>query len=113
MVFIRASANPPMDQSNPDNVFDLLSYINREQYGNRPLLYGQSFDAPMISNKRTKPVYVKKDGKYIIADYKIEVDFDPRFTDSFTSDCHTIFPNGHIPILKLQLIGMFLFKGFH
>ena len=83
MVVIRASANPPMDQNNPDNVFDLLSYINREQYGDRPLLYGQSFDAPMISNKRTKPVYVKKDGEYIIADHKIEVDFDPRFTSFF------------------------------
>ena len=83
MVVIRASANPPMDQNNPDNVFDLLSYINREQYGDRPLLYGQSFDAPMISNKRTNPVYVKKDGKYIVADYKIEVDFDPRFTSFF------------------------------
>ncbi|MBI9055310.1 MAG: DUF2723 domain-containing protein [Bacteroidales bacterium] len=83
MVVIRSSANPPMDQNNPDNAFDLLYYLNREQYGDRPLFYGQSFDAPMISNKETKPVYVKKDGKYIVADHKIEVEFDPRFTSIF------------------------------
>ncbi|MCD4832990.1 MAG: DUF2723 domain-containing protein [Bacteroidales bacterium] len=80
MIVIRSSADPPMDQNNPDNVFDLLYYINREQYGDRPLFYGQTFDAPMIDNKRTKAVYIKKDGKYVIADYKIKVEFDPRFT---------------------------------
>ncbi|MBU8892219.1 MAG: DUF2723 domain-containing protein [Bacteroidales bacterium] len=83
MVIIRSSADPPMDQNNPDNVFDLLYYINREQYGDKPLLYGQSFDAPAINNKKTKPVYIKKDGKYAIADYKIKVEFDPRFTSLF------------------------------
>ena len=83
MVVIRSLADPPMDQNNPDNAFDLLYYLNREQYGDRPLLYGQSFDAPMTSNKRTNPVYVKKDGKYIIADYKIEVEFDSRFKTLF------------------------------
>ncbi|MFC2152300.1 protein O-mannosyl-transferase family [Bacteroidota bacterium] len=83
MIVIRASADPPMDQNNPDNVFDLLYYLNREQYGDRPLFYGHTFDAPMIDNKQTKPVYIKKDGKYVIADYKIEVEFDPRFTTLF------------------------------
>ncbi|MCK5028327.1 MAG: DUF2723 domain-containing protein [Bacteroidales bacterium] len=83
MVIIRSAADPPMDQNNPDNVFDLLYYLNREQYGDRPLFYGQSFDAPAISNKKTKPVYIKKDGRYEIADYKIEVEFDPRFTSLF------------------------------
>ncbi len=83
MVVIRSAADPPMDQNNPDNVFDLLYYLNREQYGDRPLFYGQTFDAPMIANKQTKPVYIKKDGKYVIADYKIEVEFDPAFTTLF------------------------------
>jgi hypothetical protein len=83
MVVIRSVANPPMDQNNPDNAFDLLYYLNREQYGDRPLFYGQSFDAPMVNNEKTKAVYVKKDGKYIIADYKIEVEYDSRFTTLF------------------------------
>jgi len=72
-----------MDQNNPDNVFDLLYYLNREQYGDRPLFYGHTFDAPMVDNKKTKPVYIKKDGKYVIADYKIEVEYDDRFTTLF------------------------------
>ncbi|MFO7828612.1 MAG: DUF2723 domain-containing protein [Bacteroidales bacterium] len=83
MIIIRSSADPPMDQNNPDNVFDLLYYLNREQYGDRPLFYGHTFDAPMTENKRTKPVYIKKDGKYEIADYKMEVQYDERFTTLF------------------------------
>jgi hypothetical protein len=83
MIVIRSSADPPMDQNNPDNAFDLLYYLNREQYGDRPLIYGQTFDAPMISNKQTKPVYIKKDGRYIVAEHKIEVEFDPQFTTLF------------------------------
>lgn len=83
MIVIRAAADTPMDQNNPDNVFDLLYYLNREQYGDRPLFYGHTFDAPMVENKQTKPVYIKKDGKYVIADYKIEVEYDSRFTTLF------------------------------
>jgi len=83
MIVIRSAADPPMDQNNPDNVFDLLYYLNREQYGDRPLVYGQSFDAPMTENKQTKPVYIKKEGKYVVADHKIEVEYDSRFTNLF------------------------------
>ncbi|MFP4025497.1 MAG: DUF2723 domain-containing protein [Thiohalospira sp.] len=83
MIVIRSSADPPMDQNNPDNVFDLLYYLNREQYGDRPLLYGHTFDAPMVRNKQTKPVYIKKDGQYKIVEYKMEVEYDDRFTTLF------------------------------
>jgi hypothetical protein len=37
MIVIRSTANPPIDENNPENVFNLLSYLNREQYGDRPL----------------------------------------------------------------------------
>lgn len=47
LIIIRSSANPPMDQNSPEDVFSLLSYLNREQYGSRPLFYGQSFSSPM------------------------------------------------------------------
>lgn len=43
LLLIRASANTPMNQNAPDNVFTLSSYLNREQYGETPLLYGPSF----------------------------------------------------------------------
>ena len=43
---IRSSANPPLDQSSPDNIFSLRSYLAREQYGDSPLLRGATFNAP-------------------------------------------------------------------
>jgi hypothetical protein len=45
-VIIRTNANPPMDENNPENLFALLSYLNREQYGDRPLVFGQYFNTP-------------------------------------------------------------------
>ena len=48
-VTIRAAVNPPMNSNNPDNPTALLSMLNRDQYGNRPLLYGASYAAPVES----------------------------------------------------------------
>ncbi len=45
MVLIRASANPSINMSNPKDLINLVSYLNREQYGERPLAYGQTFTA--------------------------------------------------------------------
>lgn len=45
MIVIRSSANPPMDQNNPDNIFSLMSYLNRDQYGSRPLVTGPYYSA--------------------------------------------------------------------
>lgn len=44
---IRSNADTPMDQNSPDNVFSLKYYLNREQYGDRPLFYGQVYNAPV------------------------------------------------------------------
>lgn len=48
LILIRSNAQTPMDQNSPDNVFALGSYLNREQYGNRPLIYGQTFNASVV-----------------------------------------------------------------
>ena len=43
LIVIRSSANPPMDQNSPEDVFTLGSYLSRDQYGDSPLLYGQAY----------------------------------------------------------------------
>ena len=55
-VTIRASVNPPMNSNNPDTPTALLSMINRDQYGNRPLLYGPSYASP-VEHYTTKEFY--------------------------------------------------------
>ena len=43
LIVIRSVANPPMDQNSPEDIFTLGSYLSRDQYGDRPLLYGQAY----------------------------------------------------------------------
>ena len=90
LIIIRASANPPMNQNHPDNAFALLRYLNREQYGNRPLVHGQYYTAPAIASVDEKNQYNKVEGKYKITgslaggtqyDSKLET-FFPRMYSS-------------------------------
>ena len=63
-VTIRAAANPPMNSNNPNNPHALLSLLNRDQYGDRPLLYGAQYSAPPEGVKEKKVWYLDEDGKY-------------------------------------------------
>ncbi|MBN2520626.1 MAG: DUF2723 domain-containing protein, partial [Bacteroidales bacterium] len=83
LIIIRSNANPPMDQNNPDNLFSLLYYLNREQYGDRPLFYGKYYDAPVIGREDGSPQYVMQNGKYEIIEYKPEYKYDERFVTFF------------------------------
>lgn len=59
MIMVRSAANPPMDQNSPEDVFALQSYLNREQYGDRPLLYGAVYSSPEVlevQGKYCRPV---------------------------------------------------------
>jgi hypothetical protein len=67
VVVIRSNANPTMDQNNPDNLFSLKYYINREQYGDSPLLFGTTFNAPVkikVENNMYMPVMKEKGHPY-------------------------------------------------
>ncbi len=62
---IRACANPPMNSNNPNNPFALLSVLNRDQYGSRPLIYGPYYSTPIIDYKYRNVYYVNDEGKYV------------------------------------------------
>ncbi|MDE7344432.1 MAG: DUF2723 domain-containing protein, partial [Alistipes sp.] len=63
-VTIRAAANPPMNSNKPDNPHALLSVLNRDQYGDRPLLYGAYYSAPPADYKEKHLYYLDEDGRY-------------------------------------------------
>ena len=52
VIVIRSTANPPMDQNSPEDIFTLGQYLNREQYGSRPLFYGQAYTSKMALESR-------------------------------------------------------------
>ncbi len=72
---IRSSANTPIDINNPDNVFSVLSYLNREQYGDRPLLHGPHFNAQVQGTNKIGDVYTQQGDEYVVIDDKIEYRF--------------------------------------
>ena len=57
VIVIRSTANTPMDQNSPEDIFTLGTYLNREQYGTRPLFYGPAY---------TSQVKLKNDGNYCV-----------------------------------------------
>src|SRR5690554_7113231 len=87
MIVIRSVANPTMDQNSPEDVFSLMGYLNREQYGDRPLFSGQYYNSPLdweaIDWDKCRPVYVKRDKRYEIVDYRPSYKFDETTTTLF------------------------------
>lgn len=84
MVVIRSSDNPPIDMNNPEEPFKLLSYINREQYGDRPLLKGPYFNAQPVDVIEGATRYRKDDKMYTAIGKNQEYKYDPAY--------NTIFP---------------------
>jgi len=82
-VVIRSMANPSMDENNPENAFALLSYLNREQYGDRPLFYGQYYNARLVDQKDGSAQYAELDGKYVKTGNKIEPVYDAAASTLF------------------------------
>ena len=70
VVLIRANANPPINMNNPSDAMRLLPYLNREQYGERPLFRGPHFDAQPVDMER-EDRYGRVGDRYEVVDQKI------------------------------------------
>ena len=88
-VIIRSAANPPIDMNDPEDPFNFVSYINREQYGELPLFYGPYYTAKVIDQEVTSVGYRKDttEGRYVEGEQKIK----PIYEASQS----TIFPRMH------------------
>jgi len=77
IIVIRANADTPINMNVPSDAVRVLPYLNREQYGERPLLYGPHFDA--------RPEAVEKEDrlgrvgdKYVKVDEKIDYTYNNK-----------------------------------
>ncbi len=118
MIIIRAKADPNLNNSDPENAFSFLSYLNREQYGDRPLLFGPNYNSQKVNLTQGKTLYRKGAEKYEDAGKKTDYEYDRTtpFPRMYSDDQRHIgyykdimgFSDDHFPNL-FDNIG-FLFK---
>lgn len=77
IVPIRSSYHPTINENDPEDVLSFVSYLKREQYGDRPLLYGPQFNAKPVSQSEGAPRYVRQGKRYVVAEYRPELEYDP------------------------------------
>jgi hypothetical protein len=111
IIVIRSSAGTPLNENNPSNPFNLLYFLNREQYGQRPLFRGPVYNAPVIDYKEGKPKYALENGKYKITGHDLEREYDPRFVTLFPrmwsdqSDHQTVYEEwGKVKGTPIQVV---------
>ncbi len=75
-VLIRAKANTPINMNDPSDPMRLLPYLNREQYGERPLLYGPDFDAKPV-DVVSQPRFGRVGDEYKVVDEKVDYEYAP------------------------------------
>lgn len=95
IIVIRSNAEPPMDENDPADPFALVSYLNREQYGDRPLIKGSYYTARVIGQDYGEMKYSKGDKKYEEAGRKLSHVFDPAQV-TFFPRCYNSLDNSHV-----------------
>ena len=95
IIVIRANADTPINMNVPSDAMRLLPYLNREQYGERPLLKGAHYNA--------QPKDVKREDRYGRVGDRYEV-VDEKFTYEYNSKDKILFPRiGHNDPGRIQL----------
>ncbi|MFW6157339.1 MAG: DUF2723 domain-containing protein, partial [Balneolaceae bacterium] len=56
VIFIRSMADPPIDENDPETIERFISYLEREQYGQTPLLSGNNYDNDLQNINREEEV---------------------------------------------------------
>ncbi|HTE32157.1 MAG TPA: DUF2723 domain-containing protein, partial [Chryseolinea sp.] len=78
VVVIRSGYDPPIDENDPSDVMTFVSYLKREQYGSRPLLFGPYFTSQPVDLKEGSAIYKKGKDKYEVKDHKFEYLYKPN-----------------------------------
>lgn len=97
IIFIRSHVDAPIDMNNPENILSFLSYMRREQYGDRPLLYGPMYNAQPEYDAVTGRAITEADGmQYMLLDSEQKYVEDTEKEDYvFRSEDKVFFPRMH------------------
>ena len=140
MLVIRSNADTPIDENNPESALSLLSYLNREQYGDWPIVHGRYFNAPrkgeakdgvpmyerfylvQDGNRQVKKFLEKDEAKEFVSesgkDYKIDHEYivvhDAKGeVPTYHDDFKTIFPRMWSNSQKQHARGYKKWSGFN
>lgn len=75
---IRSNFNTPIDENNPEDIISFVRYLKREQYGDRPLIYGQTFEAERVDVEVGSAIYRKAEDQYEVYDHKTKAVYDSK-----------------------------------
>ena len=64
-VLVRSDYNPPINENDPSDALNFISYLKREQYGSRSLLFGPVFTARPVDQQAGDPLFKKEGKKYV------------------------------------------------